>query len=395
MACPVSDSWSHSSAKCRINKPKNVLRALGLLCGTSPRVCMASVLRILLAFLHKLYSSPNYIKRFARRLALFLAFLGPRFSVWLRSWHGESGTIRRKSKRTEPPSPCTTARSRTVSWDSAGLRENIVACSTVPTSVSVPSLQDPDRGTRQPATATPLRDVILPPGLDSFTADHVPCVTSSSDGRIPANLSSTNLSVHRSASDGHNIIRHPLEPFHTPADQLLQCELGQGQDASQSRERQFRSSPTDYPCQYPHPDMEVGNISSHTHADDGIIPTVSPTIPPSLTSVVLDVHNSTTELLPAGSSTNSQRLVNNSYVTAPYPLIAHFSTAAEEPSQLLPPASHGMSDHQWREDDVLRPITSEQVSRYTKGITMQVNCTILVLHTYTCWQTQREDIVHD
>ena len=356
---------------------------------------MASILRILLAFLHKSYSSPNYVKRFARRLALFLAFLGPRFSVWLRSWHGESDTIRRKSKCTEPPSPCTTARSRTVSRDSAGLKENIVACSTVPTSVSVPSLRDPDRGTRRPATATPFRDAILPPGLDSFMVDHVPYVTSPSDGRIPANLSSTNLSVHRSASDGHNIIRHPLEPFHMPADQLSQCELGQGQDASQSRERQFTSSPTDYPRKYPHHDMEVGNISSHTHVDDRIIHAVSPTIPPSLTSVVLDVHNSTTELLPASSSTNSQRLMNNSYVTVPYPLIAHFSTAAEEPSQLLPPASHGMSDHQWHEDDVLRPMTSEQVSRHTKGITMQVNYTILVLHPYICSQTQRGDIVHD
>ena len=305
---------------------------------------MASVLRIPLAFLHKLYSSPNHVKRFARRLALFLALLGPRFSVWLRSWHGESGTTRRKSTPIDPPSPCTTTSSCTVSRDSAGLRENIVACSTVPTSASVPSLQDPDHGTRQPTTGTPSGGASLLPGLDSFAVDHVPCLTSSPDGRIAANLSSTNLSVHYSASDGHHTIRHPLEPFHAQADQPSHLELGQGQDASQSREGQFKSSSTDLPRQYPHPDMEASNISSHTHVDDKTIqdPAVSPA------------------------------------VSTP-------SDPAEEPSQ----------GHQLPRGDVLRLMTSEQVPRFTKNITMQVNNYILLFHTYTCRQMQRGDILRN
>ncbi|KAI0253085.1 hypothetical protein BJV78DRAFT_239526 [Lactifluus subvellereus] len=198
---------------------------------------MASALKVLLAFLPKLCSSANntasYIKRFARRLALFLAFLVPRFSVWLRSWHGELGTARQKSTPTEPPSPCcgASSSSRTVLHCSAGLGENLMACGTVPTLASGPSLQDPDRGTRQPATAAPSGGAILPP-----------------DGRISANLSTTNLSVHSSANDRHNIFTHTLESFHTSVDQPSQLEPGQGQDASQSRDRQFRSSsPTDTP----------------------------------------------------------------------------------------------------------------------------------------------------
>ncbi|KAI0253078.1 hypothetical protein BJV78DRAFT_1351939 [Lactifluus subvellereus] len=314
---------------------------------------MASVLKVLLAFLHKLYSSANYIRRFPRRLALFLAFLGPRFSVWLRSWHGESGTARWRSRPIEPPSPCSRTSSRTVSRGSPGLRENLVACSTVPTSPSISSLQHPDRGTRQPATTTPSGDAILPPSLDSFTADHVPRLTSSPDGRIPANLSSTSLRVHSSASDRHNIITHPLESFHTPVDQSSQLERGQGQDASQSRERQFRSSfPTDRPY-------------------DRIIPAISPADPPPLISVVADVHNSTTEPLPTSSPTNPSGLTDEPYVIGPP--TAHFPplpATAEAPSQRLSPASHVMSDHQLPGGDVPRLITSEQVPRYTKGITI-------------------------
>jgi hypothetical protein len=123
-----------------VNKPNDMSRCWDKLL----RGCMASVLNVLLAFLHKLCSSPNYITRYSRRLALFIAFLGPRFSVWLRSWHRESGTTRQKSTPTKPPSPRTIASSRTVSLGSAGLGENIMACSIVPTSAAgVPSLQDP------------------------------------------------------------------------------------------------------------------------------------------------------------------------------------------------------------------------------------------------------------
>ncbi|KAI0253106.1 hypothetical protein BJV78DRAFT_241413 [Lactifluus subvellereus] len=340
---------------------------------------MASVLKVLLAFLHKLHSSANYIKRFPRRLALFLGFLGPRFKVWLRSWHGESGTTRRKSTPIEPPSPCTTASSHTVSPGSAGLRENLVACSTVPTSASVPSPQDPDRGTSQLPTAIPSGGAILPP-----------------DGKTPENPSSTNLSVHSSASDRHNIITHSHESLHTPVDQpprlarATHRELGQGQDTSQSIERRSRSSPTDGLCQYTRPAL----ISIDAHVDDRNIPSISPAVPPSLTSVVVDVHNPTTEPLPTSSSTNPQQLTDGSYVIGSPPI--HYPplyATAKESSQRLPPASLIMPDIHLPEGCTLRLMRSDEVPRYTKGTTMQVNGSILLLHTYTCWQTQRGDIL--
>ena len=284
-----------------------------------------------------------------------------------------------------------------MSRDSAGLRENIVACSTVPTSASVPSLQDPDRSTRQPATTIPSGGTFLPPGADSLTADHAPCLTSYPDERTPANPSPTSLSVHSSASDRRNIITHSLESLHAPVDQPSRLsrtthrEPGQGQDTSQSIERQFRSSPTDRLCQLPRPDID---ISFDMHVDGKNTPSISPAVPPSLTSVVLDVHNSAAEPLPTSSSTNSQRLMDESYVIGSPP--AHYSpiyATAEESSQRLPPASLVMPD--LPEHCALRLMDSDDVPRYSKGIKMQVNASssILPLHTYACWQTQREDIL--
>ncbi|KAI0253097.1 hypothetical protein BJV78DRAFT_1153227 [Lactifluus subvellereus] len=119
----------------------------------------------------------------------------------------------------------------------------------------------------------------------------------------------------------------------------------------------------------PLPDMEPGNLSSHMHIDDRILPAIIPAVPPSLTSVVVDVHNPTAEQ--TSPSTNSQRLTNDSYVKhPPIARLSSLSAAAEESSQLLPPASHVMSDHQWPEGDVPRLITSEQVPRYTRDITI-------------------------
>lgn len=246
---------------------KKHCRGVGLICVSSSQGCMASVLKVILTFLHKLCPSGNNIKRFARRLVLFIAFLGSRLSIWLRSWHGKTGTTRRKSTLAEPPSPCATASYRTVSPSSPDSRQNLVVCSTVPTSTSVPGLQNFYRGTSQLATAIPSEGAILPPGVDTLTADHIPCLTSSSDGRTPASLSSTNLSIHSSTSHGHNIITHSLESLHTPVNQpsglagAAHREPGQGQDISQSIERQSRSSPTDGLCRYTHLDIDTSNIS--------------------------------------------------------------------------------------------------------------------------------------
>jgi hypothetical protein len=43
----------------------------------------------------------------------------------------------------------------------------------------------------------------------------------------------------------------------------------------------------------------------------------------------------------------------------------------------------------------LMQINSEQVRRSSKEITKQVNAKIHRLHTYTCWQTQKEDVLRN
>jgi hypothetical protein len=221
-------------------------------------------------------------------------------------------------------------------------------------------------------------------------------LTSSPDGRTPANLSSTHLSVHSSANDRHNIITHSLESLHVPLDQPSRLarathrEPGQGWDTSQSIERQSRSSPIDGLCQYTHPDIDTSNISFDTHVDDRIIPSTSPAVLPSLTSVVVDVHDPTTEPLPTSSSTNPQRLMDEPYVIGSPP--ARYPSSyltAEEPSQRLTPAS-SVPDTQGF-TNTPSPIHSGDVPRYNKDIRMQVNNSILPSHVYTCWQTQKKD----
>ena len=190
-----------------------------------------------------------------------------RCSCLVVAWHLPRTLLDAPHHHHEPPSPCATASYRTVSPSSPDSRQNLVVCSTVPTSTSVPGLQNFYRGTSQLATAIPSEGAILPPGVDTLTADHIPCLTSSSDGRTPASLSSTNLSIHSSTSHGHNIITHSLESLHTPVNQpsglagAAHREPGQGQDISQSIERQSRSSPTDGLCRYTHLDIDTSNIS--------------------------------------------------------------------------------------------------------------------------------------
>ncbi|KAI0253111.1 hypothetical protein BJV78DRAFT_241690 [Lactifluus subvellereus] len=177
------------------------------------------------------------------------------------------------------------------------------------------------------------------------------------DGMTPANLSSTSLSVHSSARDRHNITTHSCESWHTAVDQPSQLatatddEPGQGQDAFQSRERQSRSpSPTD-------------------HLYDRIIPAVSPAVPPSLTSVVVDVHNPTTEPLPTSSSTNSQRLTDESYVVgSPATHYPPLHATAEESSQHLPPTPPIIPDIHSPEGCTLRLMHSDEIPRYTMDV---------------------------
>ena len=119
-----------------------------------------------------------------------------------------------------------------------------------------------------------------------------------------------------------------------------------------------------------------------THVDDRIIPSINSAVPPSLTSMVVDVHNPTTEPLPTSPSINPQRLADESYVIGSLP--AHSPLYTTGPREESSSASHVISDYQLPGGNVLRPITSEQVPRYAKNITMQVNSSVQVLQTYIC-----------
>jgi hypothetical protein len=231
---------------------------------------MASVLKVLFVFLHKFGLSGNYIKRFAGRWPLFLAFLARRLSLWLFLWHKEPGTSRWKPTPTETPSPCAGVNIYTVSRGPTGLRENMLAGSTVPASASLPSLQEPERATGQPETVVPPWGVIPLPAPVGRIADREPSPISAPDGRTPANRRSMNLSVHSNTCDVHDIITHLHESLHHPVDQPSQLRReahyeppsGQGQETSRSRHRSSgSSSPTSGLRQCPRPNVDTSNIS--------------------------------------------------------------------------------------------------------------------------------------
>jgi hypothetical protein len=209
---------------------------------------MASVLKVLFAFLHKLCLSGNYIKRFAGRWALFLAFLARRLSLWLLPWYKDPpGTSRWKPIPTETSSPCARANTHTVSRGSTGLRKDVLAGSTVPASASLPSLQEAERATGQPETVIPSGGVIPLPAPVSFLADRAPSPISAPDGRTPANQSSRNLSVHSRASEVHNIITHLHDSLHRPVDQPSQLRRETHRNLPGDKGRRHRGQDIDRP----------------------------------------------------------------------------------------------------------------------------------------------------
>ncbi len=359
---------------------------------------MASILNVLLEFLRKLCFTRGSIHHCIKRWALFLAFLGRRLGV-NHLWHdGKRGTSHK---------PIQAERSFSRTGARLQLGESVVAASHIPTSVSHTSLHDVSGATEQPQTtssrASPPASLTVEPRRDHAHP------TTVLDAGIHSNRSSANLSTLSRASDRLSIIQtHSRESLHAPVGQTTRFpraphrQFGRGPSASPSRERPSRStSPTNRTPRPPRLEIDVTNLQPPTHVDDRKSPINPPSVtspahaplsPPSLhgnrrrqssTSVVVGVVNPSTDSLPLSPSTNQPPLTDEPYtIGSPIDYSSPVTDApdAREGSTNSPTASSpATSNFELPAGRFLQLINSEQVPRYTKDVTVQVDYIITTI----------------
>lgn len=307
-----------------------------LLESCSPR--MASILEFLLNVLRKL---PCRLRGFFPRClnfkswVLFLAFLGRKFGLW-RPLNNGKDTLRRveQAEHSIPGTgaPCGTRLD--VKRD-----DHAIACSSIPASA------------RHPA---------YPPGPANLTArpQHDP-------QDYPPSIHSNRscASIQSRASDRLSIIQ-------SPSYESLNSSLARGNP--KAAHRQFGCG------------LSTDNLggSSHSRALPSLISIHGLHRAESLTSVVV-VHPST-ESLPHSKLADSPTLQEEPYsIGSP---TVHSSPAYKNPN--LPGESPQLTPPDGR---FLQMINSEQVPRYTKSITVQVNIIITASISYVSRQTPREE----
>ncbi len=223
------------------------------------------------------------------------------------------------------------------------------------------------------------------------------------DTRIHSKRRSTDSSIRSHSSDKLSVIQtHPRESLHAPVGQTTRFpraphrQFGRGPSASTSRESSRSPSPTD---RVPQPPLEtdVTNLHPQTQCDSRNSPInpssvtsqehvqLSPQSIPGLrsrqsstTSVVVGVVYPSTDSLPLRVFTDGLPLTEEPYtIDSP---IGHLSVAdtldrREGLPQLNPTASSSSATSNFGPPDgrFLRLINSEEVPRYTKDVTMQVD----------------------
>ena len=360
---------------------------------------MACVLKILLDFLRRFRFLRGYTQRCSAHWASFLAFISRKLGLW-RLWHKKPCTFP-KARPADPSFPPVGARGCSVLDSSADFREYVVAASAVPASVSLPSLHD--RAPRQTTTATP-SGTFTPPVQTSLTADNAP---SSYEGRHSANPSSANLSIHSRASDRLSILTQSRESLRgsSPVGQAPRHpratyrQFGRGPDPSRSRERPLR---TPSPINRSHPIYQHPHLEINTNIPPAVVidPATSSVLPPSASpytheplspptdhssrrrrssgSVAFNIENPSTASLASSPSppplTNEPLVIGTPSVPgSPAPEIH------DELPQPSPTASSVISDFYLPPGRVLQLIHSDQIPRYEKEITMQVNYTYIAV----------------
>ena len=349
---------------------------------------MASVLRLLLAILDGLrFITRHHIKYYAGRLGLFITFLNRKLTVW-RWFLGKQ--MSRKPRPTESPCPGPMARSTS----SFGCSDNLRECaSTVPASASQPILHEHEEV--QLVSAAPT--IGLPPAPASLSDDcpqplnppH-PLSRRSLVNRSSGNLST--LTTHSRADDRASAIANSRQSMHAIVGQILQppraghLQFEGYPDTSHSRECQPRpSSPPSRPHlihQHSHIEIVTTDLpfSAHGESVHGNCEGQSST------SVVVEIQNPAIDSLPISSSTYLPQLADEPFAIDSATFHSPPADLHDESSQDSPIISSPTSGYSLPEGRFVQLIHSDQVPRYTKDDTVQVDYTIVLtfpLHLLT------------
>jgi hypothetical protein len=392
---------------------------------------MTSVLEVLLEFLRVLRLAKDHIQRVPGRWASLLAFLGRKLTALLRHrcrGQGKPGTLRRP-KPSEPPF-CGTTRSSAYSVSGAPAvssreyHDVVVAASTVPNSANYPNLLQE----RQTATVTTTAALGTPtPAVSSLSVDqlHVTNPLHPFEGRSLANRSSGNMSavsIQSRASSRLSIITNSRESTRArPAGQPSRLprathrQFGRGPDPSRSRDHLSRSpSPMNRsrsPHQLPRLEIFTTNLSPYSHGDSSVNPAVQPSVSSyphepqspspsdekerkqSLSSVVFEFQNPSTESLPVSPSINPPQFTEKPFTVDTGTAHSSPVTAAadlQDEGHICSLAT-SLPDCFLPEGRSVQLINSDQVPRYTKNAVMQVGSIITLLQPFTSVSRSREE----
>jgi len=356
---------------------------------------------VLLKILRIVHLARRYIGRTSSRWALFLAILGRKLSEWWHryQWPGKPGP----SKPAESSFPCTGHGAGLCSSALGGpavLRGYGVAASNVPASASQGSLRIHVGAEGQPATPPSPIPATLSAVEPSYSPNPGPSFTSSS-----SNVSYVSIQSRASERLSRITASRHGEALHTPVGQPAELprsphhQFGRGPDPSRSGGRVSRSPSPRRPLiitQEPHHlDVIQTVVTTLPHAGLGIGPIDGPQSPadrpsspsnmqePQHTSLTyqkqkttsLDVHVQSPSLESLPIPTLLQQLTEELMAISPtQPSIAssvadHFGTASQHSSFVA-------SEYYLPEGRNLELIHSEQIPRYEKNITMQVDCAI-------------------
>ena len=220
----------------------------------------------------------------------------------------------------------------------------------------------------------------------------------------------------RASHDRRSIITNTRDSIRAPLGQPSQLprgihrHFGRGPDPSRSRERPPRSpTPTTRPNTPLRPLSITTNLPSLTRGDDRVSPVVQsgassfahePWRPPPMykdrrsrsTTVAVDIQNPSTNLLPPAQITDEPLAMDSptEHSSGSSAVDVHLERhhAPHSPTS----SNYSTEDHYLIPDGrYVQLIHSEQIPRYTKGVTMQVGYTILLLHPHISLQNPRRD----
>lgn len=357
---------------------------------------MVSLLKVLLRFFCILRSGKYHIKHFPRHWASLLTYLGRKLSEWRCSWSNEPGTFR-KPKPTGPSFLGDSVGSCSMSSSPGGLSGFAFAASTVPSSSSA-NPQSAPQASPNPTT--------LSANPSSTPRTLSPNPTNQLIENSPAHRSSASIQSRVSASDRPSIISSTrtrnsrassrasarsgqLQLTQRPSPRATHRQFGRGPSPLRDRSPESPSAiPSSYTAQ-PHYALPPSGYT-HTNVDEGLSrsPSIGPQRPtylPSLssysrraTSIGVNIQSPSTESLSNTSSTDIREFTEEPTTAGTSPrtisladrseTASQHSQASSAPSLILPP-----------EGCIVQLINSDQIPRYTKSATTQVDYSILAM----------------